>query len=268
MKLLNAALSGSEDSWRSSCSAWMGTWTTRSRITIRTSIRSFRSAAGRRSIVFWHEYILLSALSPRGTVHLAMLLSRHRDAEILSHVAYQLGFAWSAARPSAAAWRPCASCSARAADAPDDHARRPPRAASPHGPRPDLPGLETGAAAGGDGVRLRPPLADHAAPGTISPFRGPSPAPGPSSAPEILVPQDLDREGLEHFRRRIEAAAEPAVRRGGSLGRRPGRQKRARSDSDLPRDYAGPSAARCPAIPGSGLSLHPASSVAGKLHAS
>ena len=44
-----------------------------------------------RIYVFWHEYILLP-LYLRGNCDLAMLLSRHRDADILERVAYHLGF--------------------------------------------------------------------------------------------------------------------------------------------------------------------------------
>ena len=44
-----------------------------------------------RIYVFWHEYILMP-LYLRGHCDLAMLLSRHRDADILERVAYHMGF--------------------------------------------------------------------------------------------------------------------------------------------------------------------------------
>jgi len=44
-----------------------------------------------RIYIFWHEYILLP-LYLRGHCDLAMLLSRHRDADILQRVAYHMGF--------------------------------------------------------------------------------------------------------------------------------------------------------------------------------
>jgi len=44
-----------------------------------------------RIYVFWHEYILIP-LYLRGHCDLAMLLSRHRDADILTRVAYHMGF--------------------------------------------------------------------------------------------------------------------------------------------------------------------------------
>ena len=46
---------------------------------------------GQKIYIFWHEYILFP-LYLRGHCNMAMLLSRHRDAEILSHAAYHLGF--------------------------------------------------------------------------------------------------------------------------------------------------------------------------------
>src|SRR5262245_46235217 len=44
-----------------------------------------------RIYVFWHENILIP-LYVRGHCHLAMLLSQHRDAEILARVANRMGF--------------------------------------------------------------------------------------------------------------------------------------------------------------------------------
>ena len=44
-----------------------------------------------RIYVFWHEYILLP-LYMRGHCDLTMLLSRHRDADILYRLAYHMGF--------------------------------------------------------------------------------------------------------------------------------------------------------------------------------
>lgn len=44
-----------------------------------------------RIYVFWHEYIL-APLYLRGNCDLVMLLSRHKDAEVLGRVAHHLGF--------------------------------------------------------------------------------------------------------------------------------------------------------------------------------
>ncbi len=46
---------------------------------------------GKKIYLFWHEYILFP-LFMRGHCNLTMLLSRHQDAEILSHVARHMGF--------------------------------------------------------------------------------------------------------------------------------------------------------------------------------
>jgi hypothetical protein len=46
---------------------------------------------GPRIYIFWHEYIMLP-LALRGHCHLAMLLSQHRDADILARVANHVGF--------------------------------------------------------------------------------------------------------------------------------------------------------------------------------
>ncbi len=51
----------------------------------------FPECSGQKIYIFWHEYILFP-LYLRGHCNMAMLLSRHRDAEILSHAAYHLGF--------------------------------------------------------------------------------------------------------------------------------------------------------------------------------
>ncbi len=55
------------------------------------SIDPARGCQTRRIYIFWHEYILFP-LYIRGHCNLAMLLSRHRDADILARVAQHLGF--------------------------------------------------------------------------------------------------------------------------------------------------------------------------------
>ena len=50
-----------------------------------------RDWAGPAIYVFWHEHILLP-LYLRGHCNLVMLLSRHRDADVLARVAYHMGF--------------------------------------------------------------------------------------------------------------------------------------------------------------------------------
>jgi lysophospholipid acyltransferase (LPLAT)-like uncharacterized protein len=46
---------------------------------------------GPRIYIFWHEHILFP-LYLRGRNHLSMLLSQHRDADILAQIAFLLGF--------------------------------------------------------------------------------------------------------------------------------------------------------------------------------
>lgn len=46
---------------------------------------------GQKIYIFWHEYILFPIFL-RGHCHLTMLLSQHRDADVLSRVAGHLGF--------------------------------------------------------------------------------------------------------------------------------------------------------------------------------
>jgi lysophospholipid acyltransferase (LPLAT)-like uncharacterized protein len=53
-----------------------------------------------RIYVFWHEYILVP-LFLRGHCDLAMLLSKHRDADVLARMAYHLGFDCVRVRPIA-----------------------------------------------------------------------------------------------------------------------------------------------------------------------
>jgi len=47
--------------------------------------------SGQKIYIFWHEFILFPIFL-RGHCNLSMLLSRHRDAEMLSRAAHHLGF--------------------------------------------------------------------------------------------------------------------------------------------------------------------------------
>jgi lysophospholipid acyltransferase (LPLAT)-like uncharacterized protein len=55
------------------------------------SVDAIYAAPQPRIYVFWHEYILLP-LALRGHCNLTMLLSKHRDANILFRLAYHMGF--------------------------------------------------------------------------------------------------------------------------------------------------------------------------------
>ncbi len=55
------------------------------------SVDPARGLGGPRIYIFWHENILLP-LYLRGSCRLAMLLSQHRDADILARIAHHVGF--------------------------------------------------------------------------------------------------------------------------------------------------------------------------------
>lgn len=70
--------------------AWMSTLDYRAAF-YDHSVDPVHGFGGPRIYVFWHEYIL-APLYLRGHCHLTMLLSQHRDAEVLARVAMHLGF--------------------------------------------------------------------------------------------------------------------------------------------------------------------------------
>jgi lysophospholipid acyltransferase (LPLAT)-like uncharacterized protein len=70
--------------------AWMSTLDYRA-VFYDRSVDPALGIGGPRIYIFWHENILIP-LYLRGHCHLAMLLSQHGDADILSRVAYHLGF--------------------------------------------------------------------------------------------------------------------------------------------------------------------------------
>lgn len=70
--------------------AWMRTLDYRAAFYDRT-VDPSRGEGEPRIYVFWHEYIL-APLYLRGRCNVAMLLSRHRDADILEQVAGHFGF--------------------------------------------------------------------------------------------------------------------------------------------------------------------------------
>jgi lysophospholipid acyltransferase (LPLAT)-like uncharacterized protein len=163
----------------------------------------FPECQGQKIYVFWHEYILFP-LYLRGHCNMAMLLSRHRDAEVLSHAAYHLGFEFvrgSTNRGGVAALRSLLAKSR------DMHLTITPD--GPRGPRRQLaPGcvylaskLGMPIVAMGYGYdrpwRVRRAWDQFAIPRPHSRARA-----IPSG--EIFVPPNLDRVGIEHFRLKIE----------------------------------------------------------------
>jgi lysophospholipid acyltransferase (LPLAT)-like uncharacterized protein len=163
----------------------------------------FSECRGQKIYIFWHEYILFP-LYLRGHTNMAMLLSRHRDAEILSHAAYHLGFDFvrgSTNRGGVSAIREllAKSQTMHLTITPD----------GPRGPRRRLaPGCVYLAS------KLAMPLVvmgyGYDRPWRVrsawDQFAVPRPHSRARAVPsgEIFVPPNLDREGLEHFRQKIE----------------------------------------------------------------
>lgn len=161
-----------------------------------------RAWQGQKIYIFWHEYILFP-LALRGHSHLAMLLSRHHDAEILSHVAHHLGFAFVRGSTSRGGVSALRELLARSRDmnltiTPD----------GPRGPRRVL--------AQGPiylSSKLQMPLVLLGL-GYDRPWRAKSwdrfAVPRPFSraravvSPELPIPPALDRDGIEHYRREVE----------------------------------------------------------------
>ena len=152
--------------------------------------------------ILWHEY-LLSLLPLRGRCNAALLISQHRDGEILSRVTFHLGYEMvrgSTRRGGVTALRRVLG------DRRGLHL-----AVTPDGPRGPRRHLSPGAVYLAS--RLGMPLVPVGL-GFERPWRLPSwdrfaiPRPFSRSrvvwGPDIFVPEDLDRDGLEDFRQRVE----------------------------------------------------------------
>ncbi len=162
----------------------------------------FPECRGQKIYVFWHEYILFP-IYLRGHCNLAMLLSRHRDAEMLSHAAYHLGFDFvrgSTNRGGVAAIRELLRKS-----------RKMHLTITPDGPRGPRRRLAPGPIYLAS--KLGMPLVAMGF-GYDRPWRLDSwdrfAIPRPFSraravvSPNLHIPPNLDRKGLEHFRGRVE----------------------------------------------------------------
>jgi len=157
---------------------------------------------GRKIYIFWHENILFP-LYLRGHCNLAMLLSRHRDADILARVAHHLGFncvRGSTARGGAAAVREL-----------ERQSRERNLTITPDGPRGPRRRLAPGPIFLAS--KLRMPLvamglAYHRPWRLNSWDRFAVPRPGSRAravvSPSIHLPENLGREQVEHYRQRIE----------------------------------------------------------------
>jgi lysophospholipid acyltransferase (LPLAT)-like uncharacterized protein len=158
--------------------------------------------SGQKIYIFWHEYILFP-LVMRGHCNLAMLLSRHGDAEILSRVAYHFGFECvrgSTRRGGAAALRELV-----------EKSREMNLTITPDGPQGPRRVLAQGPIYLASKLGLPLVLLGM---GYDRPWRARSwdrfAVPRPFSraraviSPEVRLPPDLDRDGLEHYRKQVE----------------------------------------------------------------
>ena len=181
---------------------WMGTLDYKVAYYDRSIDPVYPECQGQKIYIFWHEYILFP-IAIRGHCNLAMLLSRHRDAEILSHVAHHLGFDFvrgSTNRGGAAALRELLRKS-----------RRMHLTITPDGPRGPRRQLAPGPVFLASKLGLPLVVMGY---GYDRPWRINSwdrfAIPRPYSraraipSPEIFIPPDLDRDGLEHYRQKIE----------------------------------------------------------------
>lgn len=194
----------------------------------------FPECQGQKIYIFWHEYILFP-LYLRGHCNLAMLLSRHRDAEILSYAAHHLGFEFvrgSTNRGGVTALRELLDRSQRM------HLTITPD--GPRGPRRQLaPGcvflaskLGLPLVAMGFGYdrpwRVRRAWDQFAVPRLGSRARA-------VVSGEVFIPPDLDRDGLEHHRQEVERLlnrlTDEAESWAATKSRKPGQSRLERSGS-------------------------------------
>ncbi len=163
----------------------------------------FPECSGKKIYIFWHEYILFP-LYLRGHCNMAMLLSRHRDAEILSYAAYYLGFEFvrgSTNRGGVAAVREMLEIS-----------RRMNLTITPDGPRGPRRKMAPGSIylASKLGLPLVVMGCGYDRPWRVrsawDQFAIPRPFSRARAIPsgEIFIPAGLDRKGIEYFRQKIE----------------------------------------------------------------
>ena len=183
--------------------AWMSTLDYKAAFYDRTLDPAFPGCRGQKIYIFWHEYILFP-IYLRGHCNLTMLLSRHRDAEILSHAACHLGFEFvrgSTNRGGVAAIRELLRTS-----------RKMHLTITPDGPRGPRRRLAPGPVflASKLGLPLVAMGFGYDRPWRLINSWDRFAVPRPFSrarvvvGPHVYVPPDLDRKGLEYFRQRIE----------------------------------------------------------------
>jgi hypothetical protein len=181
---------------------WMGTLDYKVAYADRSIDPIFPECRGHKIYLFWHEYILFP-IYLRGHCGVSMLLSRHRDAEILSHVARHLGFDFvrgSTNRGGVGAIRELLAKS-----------RQMHLTITPDGPRGPRRHLAPGAIFLASKLGLPLVLMAYAYDrpwrlGSWDRFAIPRPFSRARviTSGEIFIPPDLDRAGLEHFRAQID----------------------------------------------------------------
>jgi lysophospholipid acyltransferase (LPLAT)-like uncharacterized protein len=157
---------------------------------------------GQKIYVFWHENILFP-LYLRGHCNLAMLLSRHRDADILKELARHLGFEivrGSTFGGGSSALRELLRKSQRMNLAITPDGPRGPRRVLAQGPvylssKLGMPLVAMGI--GYDRPWRLNSWDRFAVPRPFSRARA-------VLSPQMFIPPDLDREGVEHYRLQVE----------------------------------------------------------------
>jgi lysophospholipid acyltransferase (LPLAT)-like uncharacterized protein len=157
---------------------------------------------GQKIYVFWHEYILIP-LHMRGHCNLAMLLSRHRDADILLEVANHMGFDYVRGSTFGGG-----STALRELERKGKHMNL---AITPDGPRGPRRVLAQGPIYLASKLGL-PVVAmgfGYSNPwrlGTWDRFAIPKPYSRARTvvSPAMSIPPQLDREGVEHYRLQVE----------------------------------------------------------------
>jgi lysophospholipid acyltransferase (LPLAT)-like uncharacterized protein len=161
-----------------------------------------RDCRGQKIYVFWHEYILFP-LYLRGGCNLTMLLSRHRDADVLGRAAHHLGFECvrgSTYRGAAAALRELARSSGRLHLTITPDGPRGPRRRLAQGPvyLASTLGLPLVAMGFGYDRPWRVRSWDRfAVPRPFSRARA-------VVSPHLWIPPNLNRVGMEAYRQRVE----------------------------------------------------------------
>jgi lysophospholipid acyltransferase (LPLAT)-like uncharacterized protein len=158
--------------------------------------------SGQKIFVFWHEYILFP-LHMRGYCDLAMLIGRHRDADILGELARHMGFEFvrgSSNRGGAAALRELMDLSRDLNLAITPDGPRGPRRVLAQGPVYLASKLGLPIVAMGFGYNRPWRL------GSWDRFAIPRPYSHARAvvSPQMLIPPDLDRNSIEHYRQKVE----------------------------------------------------------------